>query len=128
MKKLFYPTLSFLLLALSYSSFACEKYALWVETPAIGTTQENQKLFNKIRHTVQATLEAKNYELIPYGTYTRDLTKKNFCEITVEVTEGKRSKLNADIRIEEFEYDMSEVTFRAQGEMIKVLESLPLAL
>ena len=125
MKKLVTPAFGLLFLLASFSSFACERYSLWLETPVIGTSQENQQLFKKILSEVSASLEAKNYRLIPYGTYTQDLTKKNFCEINVEVIISNRSKFKANVRIEEFEYDMSEVIFQAEGDYNHILKSIP---
>lgn len=108
----------------SLTSLACNKVALWLETPSLGTQEESRELFKEIQNQLEETLVQKKYEVIPFGSYTRGL-EDNVCEVNVLVSKKLFGKLIAEINIESVRSDISERLHSDKGPLKNVLKRIP---
>jgi hypothetical protein len=129
MKNLFVGLLTLsTFLAINSQAKACSEFALWIESPSMASQAESRALFNVIKSDVEIALTNKHFKLIPYGTYTRNVEKEEYCEINILVSRTsklKKKALSANIKIEQMHFDMSEEIYSNDDELEKALKAIP---
>lgn len=113
-----------MILSATLSSFACDKVAIWIESPSLGTQQESRELFKEVENRLEESLTQKKYKVIPMGEYTRG-QELNVCELNLVVNKNVFGKLLAEVSIDSLEADFSERIHSDKGSLKEVLKRLP---
>ena len=115
-------------LAMNSQAMACSEFGLWIESPSMGSQAESRALFNVIKSDVEIALTNKHFKLIPYGTYTRNVEKEEYCEINIlvsRISKLKKKALSANIKIEQMHFDIGEEIYSNDDELENALKAIP---